>query len=705
MENPPPLVPRNFHPGVILLLAVFTGCGLFVATGSALTLVDNGKPAAVLVVPDEKLLVPQYAALEFQHHVKKAGGAVLPIVSETEAAALPGGKVYFGKTRALEKAGLGGEDFGKYGFAGRLKDGSLFFYGRDANIPLPDDIAPEELLLSKGSTFCWKKTIATLLAVHDFLDTELGARWILPGPSGEYVPKRATIAVENYDKHGTPRYISHHMLPFEEGALEQRQWLLRQRFLRLEPEGFITDHSFEDYWKDYHETHPDIFAMRPDGSRGLSPTQPGILATMCVSNPELVRLKIERWKNTGEKDAEGKSLNWRDGDITKGFINVHENDVDGYCACPACRAMDAPDPRFATHDYWGKGIIKPFLEGGRYLRGEKTNASETEPSLTDRYAKFYLAVQKEAEKIQPGVTVHAHAYLNFREPPKETKLNDRITINFVEVPFQFWRDEDTKKSLAAWDGWRASGVKLFLRPNLTYRGHNYPDIYVRRLGGLLSHFAQNGMVGSVWDGLLGQWATQGPNFYMIGRMLQHPEMTPDAILNEFYSAFGPAKEQVAAYFNYWDGMVSSVTPEEEARFRQDIKAKSLGGESPMVLSYVFTPDVMARGRELLDQATVAAAGDEEAKARVHILDLGLRDAELTLAAYDSYKKISRKDEASQKRFAEAVAKLEEFRNAHMGQYVNYGVGWMRQVENGMWGDALRQIQAKMDAKPITKNSP
>ncbi len=702
MKIPPAPAPRFRLFAPLSALLFWLGA----LTAHALTLVENGKQEAVLVVPDDNLLVPYYAALEFQHHVKKAGGAVLPIVKESDATAMPGGKVYFGRTRALEKAGLGQADLGKYGYAGQLKDGCLYFFGKDRDMPVPEDVKPEDLLLAKGSTLCWKKPVGTLLAVHDFLDTELGARWIWPGPTGEYVPKRATIAVEQYDARGTPRYISHHMLPNEEGALEQRQWLLRQRFLRLEPDGFITDHSFEDYWKDYHETHPGIFAMRPDGSRGLVPTQPGTLATMCVSNPELVRLKIERWQKTGQKDAEGGSPYWRDGDITKGFINVHENDVDGYCACPACRAMDAPDPRFASHDYWGKGIIKPFLEGGRYLRGSNTNASATEPSLTDRYAKFYLAVQKEAEKIQPGVTVHAHAYLNFREPPKETMLNDRITINFVEVPFQFWRDEDTKKSLAAWDGWRASGVNLFLRPNLTHRGHNFPDLYARPLGQLLSHFAKNGMVGSVWDALIGQWATQGPNFYMIGRMVQHPDKSPDEILDEFYSAFGPAKTQVAAYFGYWEGMANSVPPGEEARIRADIKKRGLGnGEPPMVLSYVFTPDVMAKGRELLEQARTAATGDAEAQDRVRVLELGLRDAELTLQAFDAYKNISRKDEASQRHFAGAVAALEAFREANRGAYVNFGAGWMRQVENGIWGDTLRQIQAKSAAAPAAAISP
>ena len=117
----------SLRPGVGFVIALMTA-----SSGAwALTLVENGQPKAVLVVPDEQKFVSTYAAMEFQYNVKKASGAELAIVPETEAEKMPGEKVYFGQTKALEKAGLGKEDLGKYGYAGRLKDGSLYFYGRD----------------------------------------------------------------------------------------------------------------------------------------------------------------------------------------------------------------------------------------------------------------------------------------------------------------------------------------------------------------------------------------------------------------------------------------------------------------------------------------------------------------------------------------------------------------------------------------------
>lgn len=651
----------------------------------ALTLVENGKPAAVLVLPDDRKFIPYYAAMEFQHHVKKASGAVLPIASETDAAAMPGGKVYFGKTRALDVAGLGTKDLGKLGYAGRLKDGALFFYGEDTDLPVPDDVSAGEFLLAKGGALSWKKSIGTQLAVLDFLDAELGARWIWPGPTGEYVPEQRTIAVENYDRQGAVRYKSNHLLQAEEGLPDQRQWLMRQKFLRIDP--VVTTHSYTNYWRDYKDTHPEIFSLLPNGRREPIPGQGdnGHYMTMCVSSPKLLELKIERWKNRLDVP--------HDGNIDAGYINVFENDITGRCTCAGCRAWDAPDPRFATHEYWAKGVIRPMLEGGRFFRSAG-------PSLTDRYMKFALKVQAEADKIKPGVEVRDHIGYQQDDPPKQTKLNERVLMTYVGAPGQFWDDKRDKDFRERWNGWRAAGPSMFFRGNTLHRGHNYPDIFARRIGEAMKFCVNNGLVGTEWDAWIGQWAVQGPNAYMIGRMLQHPEKSTDEILEEYYSAFGPAKKPVGAYFDYWDTLIAGLTSENEQDFLEDVKLGQIpSGQSPAVLlSYAMTPEVMAHGRGLIEQAKTAAAGQPEFEERVRILDLGLRNAELTLDVVRAYRDVKRTDPASQQKFLAAADALEAFRKENDGKFLNYGQSYINPQENAIWGGALKEIRARAAAR-------
>ena len=114
---------------------------------------------------------------------------------------------------------------------------------------------------------------------------------------------------------------------------------------------------------------------------------------MCVSQPGL-------WKTIVEKWAASRSP----GDP---FIKLGENDNPGMCTCPKCMAWDESDVPDAERlarakQAYAKGDWKWFNALG---------------SLSDRYAKFYLAVQKEAEKIDPNATVLGFAYENYVSAP------------------------------------------------------------------------------------------------------------------------------------------------------------------------------------------------------------------------------------------------------------------------------------------------
>lgn len=48
----------------------------------------------------------------------------------------------------------------------------------------------------------WK---GTLFGVYDFIERELGVRWLFPGEHGEAVPKRKTIAIGELNRREQPR--------------------------------------------------------------------------------------------------------------------------------------------------------------------------------------------------------------------------------------------------------------------------------------------------------------------------------------------------------------------------------------------------------------------------------------------------------------------------------------------------------------------
>ena len=56
--------------------------GSFVLFGGNITLVEKGKPAAVIVLPDKPNPVSKYAAMELNDHIRLITGTELEVISE-----------------------------------------------------------------------------------------------------------------------------------------------------------------------------------------------------------------------------------------------------------------------------------------------------------------------------------------------------------------------------------------------------------------------------------------------------------------------------------------------------------------------------------------------------------------------------------------------------------------------------------------------
>ncbi len=627
---------------------------LFPTLLAGVTLVEEGAPRAVLVIPDNPKPAETLAAEELRYHLREASGAALPIIAEKDAARHPGARVYLGNTRAARAAGLHfpqperfAWDPASYPWAGREIGGALYFCGVDGE---GSPTGPETSRATHDS-----EPLGTLFAVYDFLERECGVRWIWPGKTGEVIPPRATIeAPEGYAKNGQPRFINANWRVWSayNGRLhgwaaaedrdcylrEQRQWLTRQRFRRLSPlagsEGFFN-------YGGYRARYPEIVAMTPDGKRGrYYETEARAVkgfgwsrVAMCVSNPQTPVAYYDFWKSRIPQN--GKWANTH-------VVGMMEADIPAYCICEGCRAWDAKDPRFATHPYWNGRAGTPTTVPGMWQTLSVSDPGA--PSLTDRYAKFWLAALETARQEDPHARLWTYAYLNYRHPPVETKLNEGVIVGLVGWPYLGWPKGEEVRLNQEWDQWRATGASLLLRPNTTLTGHNLPAFYARPFAAAFAHAARNGLLGTDIDSLTGQWGAQGPTLYTIGRLHSHPEQPVESILDEFYSAFGPAKEAVEAYFTHWENLCANWTEAdrqtERDRFRQEWEQFGSPRISRVrIAATLFTPEAMAKGRGLLDKIKATPVDDPEVATRVAVLEAAFLDAEQTLQAvryYDTY---------------------------------------------------------------------
>ncbi|HEX7008600.1 MAG TPA: DUF4838 domain-containing protein, partial [Phycisphaeraceae bacterium] len=633
-----------------------------------------------IVIPDSPLRVEQYAAQELQHHIEKASGARLQIVREADQPDTYPGLIYVGNTQAARQAGINTAALEGNAFIIRLVGNRLFLAGQD------NSADPLEVTARTG----------TLFAVYEFLEQQLGVRWLWPGELGEFVPPSADIRVQSWDQvqsphlawtdwRNTPTILRPDLWPDpkqgDDFIRAQAQWKKRLRFAGTHD--IRAKHSFESYWQQFHRDHPDYFNLLPDGTRRpLEGDATGSTVTMCLANPAFQDRVIQEWDKNGRPPV----------------IKVGENDSPGMCTCDLCRAWDAPDKRFQTSAYWGHGRIPNrrarFTDADLGLAGGSASwdghfAPENAPSLSDRYARFYLTIQEKAGQLRPDVLVSGFAYANYWHAPVQTQLNDQILISFVPPLWYPYTPRMSQQMRQHWDGWRATGARMMLRPNLTHAGHAFPIWYVQPMVDDFKYVIETGSVAMDFDSLTGSWATQGPTLYALARVIHRPDLSAQQILDEYFGAFGPATSAVRAYFEHWEAVSRSLTEDDINR----CYIKTAGGGSfhnwVMIADLIFTPPVMAKGERLIEQAAQAAGNDPTAAARVEFLAKGFHHAQLNLNALRAFKAYQAGNTpARQAALTQAAKRLHDYRVSIQGDYVA-AIGYLISREPAPWRQLAR----------------
>jgi hypothetical protein len=642
---------------VYLRVALFLVSFGYLAVGAmGFEIVSKGSGKATIVVPERSSPVVRYAAEELQKHIDLATGVKLPIVPDATAAGGSGPFIYVGPCSQLSEMNIALQEFGKNEYIVKTTGNEIVLAGKDdIKNPLKDDFS------SMGS----------LLAVYKWIQGNLGARWIWPGDLGTYVPKVDTLqSGEENETVGRPK-LAHSRLRFSEEGVGAWTWndpAKKNRFVKetsawLRRHGFVRstsleyDHAYQRYWELFGKDHPEFFAMSPQGKRGPVDERAD-LVQMCVSDPGLHKQIIADW------------LVQRQNQPTKEWINGCENDrrdIDLPCYCEKCREWDSKQARKVSEgNQW---FIQEAKADGK---GE----DDAERTVSDRYAKFWLELQKEGMKTDPEAKVFGLAYAGYSDPPLETKLNERIIVGIVP-PYDLPSDlGDRSRFREIWDGWAGTGAKLFLRPNYTLDGYCLPYVFAHQLGEEYQYAAKNGMIATDFDSLNSMWGVQGPNIYVLGRLNESPEVPVDELLGEFYSAFGPASEEIKAYFDFWE----SVTSGRNAEFKQKYPA---GGWATMsrVGNFLFTPEKFAKGRELLAAAKSKANGQDEFARRVDYLSVWLTHADLAataLTAHQAFNKYPSKE--NKQAMADAKKAVDEYREAHPEEFSAANLPSLNQLE-------------------------
>ena len=162
-----------------------------------------------------------------------------------------------------------------------------------------------------------------------------------------------------------------------------------------------TGHAYAGWWNKYHEQHPEIFALQPNGTRINVPNE----ERFCESNPEL-------WKLVAE--AKIKELRAHP-DLLAASISENDGGPNEFCTCPVCRSWDSPETQ------------------ERFKANPNLYYHQESDLISDRVFRFYNEVAKLVQKELPDRYVAGYAYSVYQAAPVRDFPDraDNLIIGYV----------------------------------------------------------------------------------------------------------------------------------------------------------------------------------------------------------------------------------------------------------------------------------
>jgi hypothetical protein len=438
---------------------------------------------------------------------------------------------------------------------------NIYFFGDDAiNIKYSDEKPGElkNIMLDEVLNLSYNRT-GTLFAVYNFLEKELGMRWIKPGDQGLFYSEMQSKSLPPKEVSWTPALIQRNIrtshfsyreqliygqyapaefhLTEAEAIKKQADVLTWMRRMKMgRSANFKFGHAFTSYWQRYKDTDPAIFALNGKGQR--KPIGREERVKMCPSNQELSKIIVKEWRENYQKNPLQNGTS----------ISGCENDSDGYgndewCHCDKCMALD-----------------------------ERREGEQLTDYVTDRYVHLWNEVLREARQYKKDIMVTGYAYENMLKPPRREKLDDGIMIEFIP---RMGGDFEITRNL--YEGWRKAGMKMMMyRPNDMNWETGMPFGQEERLFNNYKLAVENGAAGTDFDSMLGFWdGISDMAYYIISRGNEDPKASFDSLENEFLNVFGEAHDDIARYYRHWRNIFNNKVIKEELRLNDGINTHFL----------------------------------------------------------------------------------------------------------------------------------
>jgi hypothetical protein len=456
----------------------------------ALALAADGQTRYVIVIGKDASEAEKYAAKELGYFLKEMTGAAFPTV--TDDTPVTEHEIVLGRTTrgSLDDVPAELKPAVPEGFVIQRQGDKLLIMG---NIPR-----------------------ATLYGVYDFLELELGCRFLARDVT--HTPRNDTLSIPFESRKYDP--------PLEYRSLmivNSSVWAVRARLngfnygaIPLEKMlggGRVVGHPWHSFdvlvpVAEHFEPHPEYFSMK-DGKRISLHTQ------LCLTNPDVFELCMDKFREWLRSDARRADFNPH----TLRWVSVTQNDWRNWCECPKCKAIDDE-------------------EGGP----------------TGSYVRFVNKIAEALEKEFPGVAVLMFGYMYTTEPPLKTRPRHNVIVQIANSAAGIGLSHPrAKKFVDKLSRWSPVADRIYTWDYITMFGAPYADPYPT----LWNHdesvriFVKNGLKGYFAQGSQSVHAElRDLRMYMAAQCAWRPETDGRKLIEEYCQLyFGPAGPAIVEYID------------------------------------------------------------------------------------------------------------------------------------------------------------
>ena len=455
-------------------------------------LVQDGKPASLILTADVPGESAQRAANTLQHYVKAITGAELQIMTESEALSKWGrlrNPIYVGRTNAVMqrvKDLPAGNDrvLGREGFVLRVDGKSIIAVGNEDGF-------------YRGTEY----------AVYELLE-RLGCRWFYPGEYGQVLPQTDTLVAPKMDLRQSPSFAVRNiwMSGWATATGDHGDFMIRNKGTDRIGFAFPGDGSI---WKlapmeRYLEQYPDLYALQADGTRQDLNT-PQHMRMIDTGHPKAVEIAANTVKEHFRADPDSNSFAFSAPDGSPRSLSPDAIAADHAFALDSGQDVSISDAYFnfvnnITHDvtreFPDKFIV--VLAYANRVRPPEGLDQPWHPNIIIHLARLRISTLKE---IGNPDDVHARRHARTLEAWK------RI------CPQMLIYDYDPHADLSRMPNWRTGAAASDMR---FYKDHN--------------------VIGFTTEGH-NTFLRNGLNYYLRCKLMWDVNADVDALLDDYYEKF------------------------------------------------------------------------------------------------------------------------------------------------------------------------